>query len=36
MLEKLARAQDDIAKYLQPDVKKVIYIPGKILNFVVA
>lgn len=34
MVELLAREQADIAKFLQGNIKKVIYVPGKILNFV--
>lgn len=34
-IEALARKHGEIAKYLKPAVRKVIYIPGKIINFVV-
>jgi len=35
-IEKLAHENEELSKYLQPTIRKVIYIPGKILNFVVA
>ncbi|MBA3724058.1 MAG: leucine--tRNA ligase [Candidatus Levybacteria bacterium] len=35
MIEEKARAHTDVAKFLQTEPKKVIYVPGKILNFVV-
>lgn len=35
MIEKLGREKEEVAKFLQGSVRKVIYVPGKILNFVV-
>ena len=35
LLEKMAREQEGVTKFLQGSVKQVISIPGKILNFVV-
>ncbi|HVA96362.1 MAG TPA: leucine--tRNA ligase [Candidatus Acidoferrales bacterium] len=35
MLEKMAREDEHVAKFLEGTVKKVILVPGKILNFVV-
>lgn len=35
MIEEQARAIGDVTKFLQSEAKKVIYVPGKILNFVV-
>jgi leucyl-tRNA synthetase len=34
-IEKRVKAETDVAKFLQGEIKKVIYVPGKILNFVV-
>ena len=36
MLEKMARGDENVAKFLEGNVRKVILVPGKILNFVVA
>lgn len=35
VIETEAKAHENVASYLSGDVKKVIYVPGKILNFVV-
>ncbi|MFO0882511.1 MAG: leucine--tRNA ligase [Candidatus Saccharimonadales bacterium] len=35
VIETEARAHENVASYLNSDVRKVIYVPGKILNFVV-
>ncbi|MBT3231039.1 leucine--tRNA ligase [Candidatus Uhrbacteria bacterium] len=34
-VERLARADTNAAKYLEGDIKKVIYVPGRLINFVV-
>lgn len=34
-IEAEAKAHENVASYLSGDIKKVIYVPGKILNFVV-
>jgi len=34
-VESLARADENVAKYIEGDVKKVIYVPGRLINFVV-
>ncbi len=34
-VEKLARANENVAKYVTDEPRKVIYVPGKMLNFVV-
>lgn len=36
LLEKMARCDEHVAKFLKGTVKKVILVPGKILNFVVS
>ena len=35
MIEKLSREQETVSKFLEGDIKHVIFVPGKILNFVV-
>jgi len=35
MLEKMARENIHVAKFLQGSVKHIVFVPGKILNFVV-
>jgi len=35
MLEKMAREDENVAKFLGDNVRKIILVPGKILNFVV-
>ncbi len=35
MIEAQAREKEEVAKFLQGSVRKVIYVPGKILNFVI-
>lgn len=35
MLEKMAREDEHVSKFLDGTVKKVIHVPGKIINFVV-
>ena len=35
LLEKIAREDNHVSRFLDGDVKKVILVPGKILNFVV-
>ncbi|MGI8419556.1 MAG: leucine--tRNA ligase [Candidatus Levyibacteriota bacterium] len=35
LIEKLAREQESVSKFLAGDIKHVIFVPGKILNFVV-
>ena len=35
-IEEMARKDEGVARYLQGQVRQVIYVPGKILNFVVA
>ena len=36
LVEELARNDEGVAKYLQGQIRQVIYIPGRILNFVVS
>ena len=33
--EKLAKTEPNLKKYLEGNIRKVIYVPGKILNFVI-
>ncbi|MBI4049839.1 MAG: leucine--tRNA ligase [Candidatus Doudnabacteria bacterium] len=34
-IEKLAKADENVAKYLEGKVRKVIFVPGKVINFVI-